>query len=204
MKVGIMGGTFDPIHNGHLVTAEAVRDTLALDEVLFIPSARPPHKLGRNITSPEHRLAMTVLATCFNPKFRVSSIEIIRKGPSYAVDTIDALKSEYKGGTEFYFILGADAALELATWHNAHQLIEKCYFIAATREGTDIDIEAVEAQFGDIGRGRLQRVETPKIEISSTDIRDKIRRGHSIRYLVPDTVEAYIRKERLYYDDYDD
>ena len=201
MKVGIMGGTFDPIHNGHLVTAEAVRDALNLDEVLFIPSARPPHKRGRDITSPEHRLAMTVLATCFHPKFRVSSIEIMRTGPSYAVDTIDALKREYEIGTEFYFILGADAALELSTWHNAHELIEKCNFIAATREGTDIDIKAVEAEFGDIGRGRLQRVETPKIEISSTDIRDKLRRGRSIRYLVPDTVEAYIRKERLYYDD---
>lgn len=196
-----MGGTFDPIHNGHLVTAEAVRDALDLDEVLFIPSARPPHKLGRDITSPEHRLAMTVLATCFHPNFRVSTIEIMRTGPSYAVDTIDALKREHRKGTEFYFILGADAALELSTWHHAQELIEKCYFIAATREGTQIDIAMVEAQFGESARGRILRVETPKIEISSTYIRDKLRRGRSIRYLVPDTVEAYIRKERLYYDD---
>ena len=201
MKVGIMGGTFDPIHNGHLVTAEAVRDTLNLDEVLFIPSARPPHKTDRNITSPEHRLSMTVLATCFHPEFRVSTIEIMRNGPSYAVDTIDALKKEYVNGTEFYFILGADAALELSTWHNAQELIEKCSFIAATREGTDIDIKALEAQFNGAAKGHILRVETPKIEISSTDIRDKIKRGRSIRYLVPDTVEAYIRKERLYYDD---
>ena len=200
MKVGIMGGTFDPIHNGHLILAEAVRDALDLDEVLFIPSARPPHKLGRDITSPEHRLAMTVLATCFHPNFRVSSIEILRNGPSYAVDTIDALKREYKAGTEFYFILGADAALELSTWHNAQELIEKCNFIAATREGTHIDINAVEAQFGTSAKGHIQRVETPKIEISSTDIRDKLKRGRSIRYLVPDTVEAYIRKEQLYND----
>ena len=198
MKVGIMGGTFDPIHNGHLIVAEAVRDALNLNEVLFIPSARPPHKLGRDVISPEHRLAMTVLATCFHPKFRVSTIEIMRTGPSYAVDTIDALKKEYAKGTEFYFILGADAALELATWHNAQELIEKCNFIAATREGTYIDIKAIEAQFGSSARGHIQRVETPKIEISSTDIRDKLKRGRSIRYLVPDTVEAYIRKERLY------
>ncbi len=204
MKVGIMGGTFDPIHNGHLVTAEAVRDTLNLDEVLFIPSARPPHKQDREIISSEHRLAMTVLATCFHPKFRVSTIEILRSGPSYAVDTIDTLKRQYKSGTEFYFILGADAALELSTWHNAQELIEKCYFIAATREGTDIDIRTIEADFGKSAKGHILRVETPKIEISSTDIRKKIKCGRSIRYLVPDTVEAYIRKERLYNDNNDD
>ena len=201
MKVGIMGGTFDPIHTGHLVTAEAVRDKLNLDEVLFIPSARPPHKLGKHITSPEHRLAMTVLATCFHQKFRVSTIEIMRNGPSYAVDTIDSLKKEYENGTEFYFILGADAALELSTWHNAQELIEKCNFIAATREGTDIDIKAIEAQFPESAKGHILRVDTPKIEISSTDIRNKLKTGRSIKYLVPDTVEAYIRKERLYYDD---
>ena len=201
MKVGIMGGTFDPIHNGHLVTAEAVRDAIDLDEVLFIPSARPPHKRDKNVTSPEHRLAMTVLATCSHPNFRVSTIEIMRTGPSYAVDTIDALKKEFGSGTEFYFILGADAALELSTWHHAQELIEKCTFIAATRQGTDIDIATVEAQFGEVGHGHILRVETPKIEISSTDIRDKIKSGHSIKYLVPDSVEAYIFKEQLYYDD---
>ena len=201
MKVGIMGGTFDPIHNGHLVTAEAVRDSLSLDEVLFIPSARPPHKIDREITSPEHRLAMTILATCFHPQFRVSTIEILRNGPSYAVDTVDELKREYPSDTEFYFILGADAALELSTWHNAQELIEKCYFIAATREGTEIDIKAVESEFNTNAKGRIQRVETPKIEISSTDIREKIKSNRSIRYLVPDSVEAYIKKERLYYDD---
>lgn len=200
MKVGIMGGTFDPIHNGHLILAEAVNDTLKLDEVLFIPSARPPHKSRGDIISPEHRLAMTILATCSHPKFRVSTIEIMRTGPSYAVDTIDALKREYAQGTEFYFILGADAALELSTWHNAQELIEKCNFIVATREGTEIDIKAVEAQFGKSAKGHIHRVETPKIEISSTDIRDKIKQGRSIRYLVPNTVEAYIRKEHLYND----
>ena len=198
MKVGIMGGTFDPIHNGHLILAEAVRDSLNLDEVLFIPSARPPHKARPDIISPEHRLAMTILATCSHPNFRVSTIEILRNGPSYAVDTIDALKREYSPNTEFYFILGADAALELSTWHNAQELIEKCNFIAATREGTDIDIKALESQFGKSAIGHIQKIKTPKIEISSTDIRNKIKQGQSIKYLLPDTVEAYIRKENLY------
>ena len=199
MKIGIMGGTFDPIHNGHLVTAEAVRDTLKLDEVLFIPSARPPHKFGKKVTEPEHRLAMTILATYSHTKFRVSTVEIMRSGLSYAVDTIDTLKNEFKD-KEFYFILGADAALELSTWHNANELIEKCKFVVATRQGTDVDIKQIEADFGEIAKGHILRVETPKIEISSTDIRDKIKSGHSIKYLVPDSVEAYIFKEHLYYD----
>lgn len=198
MKVGIMGGTFDPIHNGHLILAETVRDSLNLDEVLFIPSARPPHKSRPDIISPEHRLAMTILATCSHPNFRVSTIEILRNGPSYAVDTIDALKREYPSNTEFYFILGADAALELSTWHNAQELIEKCNFIAATREGTDIDIKTLESQFSKSAIGHIQKIKTPKIEISSTDIRNKIKQGQSIKYLLPDTVEAYIRKENLY------
>ena len=201
MQVGIMGGTFDPIHNGHLVTAEAVRDSLGLDEVLFIPSARPPHKRGRQIAPAEHRLAMTILATCSHAKFRVSTIEIMRTGLSYAVDTIDALKSEFDVGTEFYFIIGTDAALELSTWHNALELIEKCSFIVATRQGIEIDIDKIEAEFGDAGKGQIKRVETPKIEISSTDIRDRIKIGRSIKYLVPDSVEEYIRKERHYIDD---
>ena len=191
-----MGGTFDPIHNGHLVTAEAVRDSLSLDEVLFIPSARPPHKRDREIISTEHRLAMTILATCFNKHFRVSTIEINRQGYSYAVDTLDTLKNDYEVGTEFYFILGADAALELSTWHNAQELIGKCQFVVATREGTEFNIETVENDFKI--KGHIKKIDTPKIEISSTEIRNKVANGRSIRYLVPDSVESYIKKEKLY------
>ena len=200
MKVGIMGGTFDPIHCGHLATAEAVKDALALDQVLFIPSARPPHKRGRKIVEAEHRLAMTILATCSHPDFHVSTIEILRTGPSYAVDTIDALKSIFADDTQFFFILGADAALELSTWHNAQELVDKCNFVVATRQGTEFDMRTVEKDFSIESRRHLLRVETPALEISSTDIRDKVRRGRSIRYLVPELVEQYIRKECLYLD----
>lgn len=198
MKVGIMGGTFDPIHNGHLATAEAVKDSLALDLVLFIPSARPPHKRGRKVLEPEHRLAMTILATCSHPHYHVSTIEIMRSGPSYAVDTIDALKSGFEPATRFYFILGADAALELSTWHHAQELVNKCFFVVATRQGTDFDMSSIENQFAPESREHLIRVETPALEISSTDIREKIRSGRSIKYLVPELVEQYIIKENLY------
>ena len=200
MKVGIMGGTFDPIHNGHLATADVVMDFLKLDQVLFIPAARPPHKRGRQITDTYHRLAMTIIATCSNPAFRVSTIEIDRNGPSYAVDTVDDLKNIFPIDTKFCFILGADAALELHTWHNAQELVGKCAFVVATRQGTVFNIDAVKNNFNVENRHNLIRIETPALEISSTDIRDKIRNGRSIKYLVPELVELYIRKEALYID----
>ena len=200
MKVGIMGGTFDPIHNGHLATAEAVRDHLSLDQVLFIPAARPPHKRGRQIADTNHRLAMTTLATCSHPDFHVSTVELERNGPSYAVDTVDSLKNIFPSNTDFYFILGADAALELHTWHNAQELVSKCFFVVATRQGTQFDLSSIQNNFGIDYRQHIIHVETPSLEISSTDIRDKIRHGRSVKYLVPESVELYIRKEALYLD----
>lgn len=200
MRVGIMGGTFDPIHNGHLATAEAVNDALALDKILFIPAAIPPHKRGRHIADSFHRLAMTILATCSHPNFHVSTIELDREGPSYAVDTVDALKNIFPIGTQFYFILGADAALELHTWFHANELVAKCFFVAATRQGTVFDLAAVHKNFPIDLHSHIIHVETPALEISSTDIRDKILRRHSIKYLVPEPVDQYIRKERLYID----
>ena len=200
MKVGIMGGTFDPIHNGHLATAEAVKDSLNLDQVLFIPAARPPHKRDRHIADSFHRLAMTILATCSHHDFHVSTVEIERNGPSYAFDTIDNLKGIFPIDTAFYFILGADAALELHTWYNAQELVGKCFFVVATRQGTLFDLDAIQHNFRDINRKHIIHVETPALEISSTDIRDKIRHGRSIKYLVPEPVEFYIRKEALYLD----
>lgn len=200
MKVGIMGGTFDPIHNGHLATAEAVNDALMLDQVLFIPAAVPPHKRGRHIADSFHRLAMTILATCSHPNFHVSTVELDREGPSYAVDTVDALKKIFPSDTDFYFILGADAALELHTWHNAFELVSKCFFVAATRQGTDFDLADVHKNFPVELQHHIIHVETPALEISSTDIRDKILRHQSIKYLVPEPVEQYLRKEGLYCD----
>ena len=198
MKIGIMGGTFDPIHLGHLVTAEAVRELFALDEILFIPAARPPHKLGRNVTDEQHRLAMTTLATNSNKFFRVSDMELKRTGLSYTLDTMNELHKTFGRSTELFFIIGADSLVDLSKWHEARELVEKCHFIATTRQGVDVDFSAVENYFGAIAREHIHRVTTPSLEISSTDIRDKVRRGRSIKYLVPEVVEKYILNMRLY------
>lgn len=198
MKIGIMGGTFDPIHLGHLATAEAVRELFALDEILFIPAARPPHKLDKHVTDERHRLAMTTLATRSNKFFRVSDMELRRTGLSYTFDTMNELHKIFGTSTELFFIIGADSLADLSKWHAAHELVAKCHFIATTRQGVDADFSAVEKFFGAAAREHIHRVATPGLEISSTDIREKVKLGRSIKYLVPEVVEDYILKERLY------
>lgn len=197
-RLGIMGGTFNPIHLGHLATAEAVWDAFGLDEVLFIPSAHPPHKQGQEIIAPEHRLRMTELAISSNPHFRLSDIELRRTGPSYAVDTVNALRESFGKDTELYFITGADAINELFSWHHVKELLGKCHFIAATRQGTELDAASLWEHFGDLGQKHIHPLATPALEISSTDLRERLRQGRSVRYLVPDEVGAYIMKEGLY------
>ena len=197
-KIGIMGGTFDPIHLGHLATAEAVRENFSLNEILFIPAARPPHKLGKNITDEIHRLEMTILATQSNKFFRVSDMEIKRTGLSYTLDTMNELHKTFGHSTELFFIMGADSLADLSKWHAAKELVAKCHFIATTRQGVDVNFSAVEKFFGATAKEHIHRVTTPGLEISSTDIREKIRRGRSIKYLVPEAVEEYILREELY------
>ncbi|MBR7025327.1 MAG: nicotinate-nucleotide adenylyltransferase [Selenomonadaceae bacterium] len=198
MKIGIMGGTFDPIHLGHLATAEAVRESFSLDEILFIPAARPPHKLGRPVTDEKHRLAMTILATRSNKFFKVSDMELKRTGLSYTLDTMNELYKTFGDATELFFIIGADSLADLFKWHAAKELVEKCHFIATTRQGVDVNFSAVENFFGAAAKEHIHRVTTPGLEISSTDLREKIRCGRSIKYLVPEAVEEYILKEGLY------
>ena len=198
MKIGIMGGTFDPIHLGHLATAEAVRELFVLDEILFIPAARPPHKLDKHVTDERHRLAMTTLATRSNKFFRVSDMELKRTGLSYTFDTMNELHKNFGTSTELFFIIGADSLADLSKWHAARELVAKCHFIATTRQGVDADFSAVENFFGAAAREHIHRVTTPGLEISSTDIREKVRLGRSIKYLVPEVVEDYILKEGLY------
>ena len=198
MRLGIMGGTFDPIHLGHLATAEAVRENFSLDEILFIPAARPPHKLARHITDERERLAMTILATRSNKFFRVSDMELRRTGLSYTLDTMNELHATFGQSTELFFIIGADSLADLQKWHAARELVNKCHFIATTRQGVDINFSAVEKFFGAIANEHIHRVTTPGLEISSTDIREKIRLGRSIKYLVPEAVEDYIAQEGLY------
>ena len=198
MKIGIMGGTFDPIHLGHLATAEAVREIFSLDEILFIPAARPPHKLGKNVTAENHRLQMTILATQSNKFFRVSDMELKRKGLSYTLDTMDELHKIFGNSTELFFIIGADSLADLFKWHAAKELVAKCHFIATTRQGVDVNFSAVEKFFGEVAKEHIHRVTTLGLEISSTDLREKVRLGRSIKYLVPEAVEEYILREKLY------
>jgi nicotinate-nucleotide adenylyltransferase len=197
-KIGIMGGTFDPIHIGHLATAEAVRIEYGLDRVLFIPAANPPHKQRSHVTPAMHRYIMTVMATYSNPFFYVSPIEMERCGPSYTVDTLKVLAEEYGADTKLYFITGADAIGDLPTWKDIGQVLELCEFIATTRPGSTTELDDVINHLGAKGMERIHRLTTPELEISSTDIRDRVKRGRSIKYIVPESVENYILKEGLY------
>ena len=197
-KVGIMGGTFDPIHVGHLVLAEDVRDAFGLDEVLFIPAAQPPHKGGVATASAEHRYIMTELATASNPHFIVSRMELDRKGPSYSWLTVTELQQQYGAHADFYFITGSDAINLLDEWHRGKDLLACCHFIVSVREGVPLDEARLARSFGALAKEHIHRLATPALEISSTDIRARIRRGASIRYLVPAAVADYITKEGLY------
>ncbi len=197
-RIGILGGTFDPIHVGHLMTAEAVRDEFSLDKVIFIPAAVPPHKMDQQVTEARHRYLMTVLATTSNPHFDVSSIEMDRPGPSYTIDTIYELKRQYGENTDLFFITGADAIADIPTWDRIEELLGLCQFIAATRPGFLPNVDNIKEYFGELGSTRIHRLETPELEISSTNIRERLKRGFSIKYIVPPAVEDYIYKEGLY------
>ncbi len=197
-RIGIMGGTFDPIHIGHLVIAEAVYETYRLDKVLFIPASAPPHKPGVKVAPALHRYVMTVLATVGHPAFSVSDIEMRRPGPSYSYDTVRALRQEMGEACEFFFILGTDAAKELGTWNNVDELLDLCHFVAATRPGTQRAVDEVIQQFGAKGQAKIHPLSTPELAISSTDIRGRIQAGQSVRFILPEQVEAYIKKEGLY------
>ena len=195
LRLGLMGGAFDPIHFGHLFIAQAAKEKFGLDKVLFIPAGRPPHKCRKGSAGQDDRFNMTALAIASNPDFEISSMEIERQGLSYSVDTVAALLEKYGEETEIYFITGADAILEVATWHEAEKLRKLCRFIAATRPGFDLDrLAALPLPW----RMRISQMETPLLEISSTDIRKRVEEGRTIKYLLPEAVEKYIYEHRLY------
>jgi nicotinate-nucleotide adenylyltransferase len=195
MRLGLMGGTFDPIHYGHLLIAEEARQVLRLDRVEFVTAADPPHKPGKAACSAEHRYAMVVLATASNPFFHASRREIERSGPSYAIDTIESYRRDHPGA-EIVFITGADAILEILTWHRAAEVIRLATFVAATRPGYDLDAlqRTLPAEF----LTQIRTLTAPGVDISGTQIRERVREGKSTRYLMPEAVEAYIMKEGLY------
>ncbi|MDN4093358.1 nicotinate-nucleotide adenylyltransferase [Brevibacillus agri] len=187
-KVGIMGGTFDPIHCGHLLAAEQAREQAGLDEVWFMPSHIPPHKSREGLTEAHHRLQMVQLAIADHESFRVTDIELARKGPSYTYDTMVLLTQQFPD-CQFSFIIGGDMVKILPQWYQFPQLIRMVRFIGLARPGTELEREACEY---------VTFVEMPVWDISSTLIREKAAAGKSIRYLVPDAVERYIKENRFY------
>ncbi|GAA4153433.1 nicotinate-nucleotide adenylyltransferase [Actinomadura keratinilytica] len=188
-----MGGTFDPIHHGHLVAASEVAHVFSLDEVVFVPTGRSAHKEGRLITPAEDRYLMAVIATASNPRFSVSRIDIDRPGPTYTVDTLRDMRRLHGPDTELFFITGADALSKMLTWHNAEELFELAHFIGCTRPGHKL------ADPG-LPDGRVSLMEVPALAISSTECRDRVRAGEPIWYLVPDGIVQYINKRALYHD----
>ena len=198
-RVAVMGGTFDPIHYGHLVTAEAVRNEYNIDRVIFIPTGKPPHKPDYTVTHSEHRYLMTVLATYNNPAFEVSRIEIERQGLTYTIDTIRELRRLCAPDTKIYFITGADAVHQILNWKDSETLLNLCSFIAVTRPGYNSDklykqVVKIKTQF----KSKIHFLEVPALAISSSDIRHRVAVDKPIKYLLPEEVAQYIAKFRLY------
>ena len=196
-RIGVFGGSFNPIHIGHLVIAEAAWQEFALEKILFIPTADTPNKTMHHIDK-YTRYRMVELAIADNPHFEVSPIEREREGPSYTVDTIRLLQETAAPTTEFYFIAGTDAIADLPTWKYNRELLASCHFICASRPG---DVEKVSASvryFGALGRQKIHFLRTPELEISSTILRGLIRADRSVRYLIPDAVISFIQEKQLY------
>lgn len=187
-RIGVMGGTFDPIHHGHLVAASEVANSLGLDEVVFVPTGHPWQKSG--VSPSEHRYLMTVIATASNPQFTVSRVDIDREGPTYTIDTLRDLK-EQRPDAELFFITGADAVAQILSWRDHDELWELAHFVAVSRPGHVLSTEG-------LPRENVSQLEIPALSISSTDCRGRVERGRPVWYLVPDGVVQYIAKHHLY------
>ncbi len=190
MRLGVMGGTFDPIHHGHLVAASEVQAQFDLDEVVFVPTGQPWQKSGRVVAPAEHRYLMTVIATASNPRFTVSRVDIDRDGPTYTIDTLRDLRAQ-RPEAELFFITGADALAQILSWKDADELWDLAHFIGVTRPGYVLSESGLPAE-------RVSLQEVPAMAISSTDCRERVRAGEPIWYLVPDGVVQYISKHDLY------
>ncbi|MGH1562377.1 nicotinate-nucleotide adenylyltransferase [Mumia sp. DW29H23] len=195
-RVGVMGGTFDPIHHGHLVAASEVQAWFGLDEVVFVPTGEPWQKADRKVSPGEDRYLMTVIATASNPRFWVSRVDIDRSGPTYTIDTLRDLRTHYGGDVELFFITGADALAQILTWRNAEEMFDLAQFVGCTRPGHDIDTHTLDG----LPKDRVTIVEIPALAISSTDCRERVAHQEPVWYLVPDGVVQYIAKHRLYVD----
>jgi nicotinate-nucleotide adenylyltransferase len=188
MRIGILGGTFNPVHLGHLLLAEGVREALGLDKAIFVPTYLPVHKECDDVVCARHRLEMLRLATRGYPQFTVSDIEIRRRGPSYTIDTVGALRKRFGRRSKLFFIAGSDALRGLKAWKEINRLLREVSFVVVPRPGYRISSKEKHLRF----------VKVKTISLSSREIRDRVRRGSSIRYMVVDTVRKYIEKHRLY------
>jgi nicotinate-nucleotide adenylyltransferase len=190
-RLGVMGGTFDPIHHGHLVAASEVAQFFTLDEVVFVPTGQPWQKDDRKVSPSEDRYLMTVIATASNPRFSVSRIDIDRAGPTYTIDTLRDLRAERGEGAELFFITGADALSRMMSWQDVNELFELAHFVGCTRPGHRLTGHG-------LPEDRVSLLEIPALAISSTDCRERVAHGQPIWYLVPDGIVQYIAKRRLY------
>lgn len=196
--VGILGGTFDPIHYGHLEIAEDCWYQLQLDEILFVPAGAPPHKRGRAISPAADRLAMVTLAIAGNPHFRLSRVEVDRPGISYSVDTVARLREELGPDTRLFFIIGRDMLRDLPTWHRPDRLADLCEIVAVSRPGyPPFDLTRLEPAIPRATE-RIRQLEVPALNIAASDLRRRVAEGRPITYMTPDAVVRYIQEHRLY------
>jgi nicotinate-nucleotide adenylyltransferase len=189
-RVGIMGGTFDPIHHGHLVAASEVATLFELEEVIFVPTGEPWQKAERRVSPAEHRYLMAVIATASNPRFWVSRVDIDREGPTYTIDTIRDIEKQ-RPGAELFFITGADALGQILSWKDAEETLRRARFIGVTRPGYDLSVDHLPTD-------SVTLLDVPAMAISSSDCRGRVATGQPVWYLVPDGVVQYINKHRLY------
>ncbi len=195
-RVGVLGGTFDPVHNGHLSIANALRTALDLERVVWVPAGRPPHKTGQIVSGDRDRLAMLELALAGSAVDQIDTIDIERSGPSYTADTLEILAQRF-APAGLFFLMGEDSLRDLPTWHDPERLLRAAELAVAARPGVDVDLESVARQVPTV-RGRVHLVPTEEIAISSSGIRRRVRENQSIHGLVPAAVEAYIQDHGLY------
>jgi nicotinate-nucleotide adenylyltransferase len=199
MRLGVLGGTFDPIHFAHLAIAEEARTQLGLESVVFVPAGQPPHKPGRAISRARHRLAMLELALASNPHFITSRVDLERPGPCYTVDTLALLREEWGPEVELHLIVGADSLREMHTWYQPKRIIDLARLVVAPRPGSPLDLPRLGKSLPGLSR-RVRIIQAPLLEISGTDLRQRVREGRSIKYYLPDEVEAHILRHGLYKD----
>jgi nicotinate-nucleotide adenylyltransferase len=200
-RLGVLGGTFDPIHYGHMVAAQEALYQLDLDQVLFVPAGMPPHKPVRPASTARHRLRMVELAIASRPTFSLSRVDVDRPGPHYSADMLQLLRDEWGADTTLFFIEGADTLGDILSWHEPRRIVELAEIAVVDRPGVELDLDGLEQHLPGLG-ARLHHVHMPLLDISSTDLRQRVRDGRPISYLLPDDVMAYILEHELYLEEY--